>query len=106
MAIYPVFAQYKPPLRCTTVFDNGNYDFLSFDEIKKLSTETPNCQQYVTGESDCNYCNFSDEDLQKCPNPDSFEGLQKCTQEKSFQGKFVWTKCESFQFDRSLRKGK
>ena len=46
MAIYPVFAQYKPPIRCTTAFDNENYSFLSFDEIKKLSTgKNPN-QKY------------------------------------------------------------
>lgn len=38
VALYPVFAQYKPPVRCKTVFDNGNYSFLTFSEIKLLST--------------------------------------------------------------------
>ena len=41
VALYPVFAQYKPPVRCKTVFDNGNYSFLTFSEIKPLCVLTP-----------------------------------------------------------------
>lgn len=46
MAIYPVFAQYKPPVRCETIFDlqSLEYSFLTFDEIQTITTKTPYCQ--------------------------------------------------------------
>ena len=50
MAIYPVFAQFKPDIRCETIFDTDpDFNFLTFDEIKSLTTDTPACQGYDEG---------------------------------------------------------
>ena len=53
MAIYPVFAQFKPDIRCETIFDTEpGFEFLTFDEVKSLTTDTPNCQRYDPGNRD------------------------------------------------------
>ena len=50
MAIYPVFAQFKPDIRCETIFDTDTtFNFLTFEEIKSLPTDPPACQGYNSG---------------------------------------------------------
>ena len=45
LAIYPVFAQYTPPYRCETVFDNiEEFSWLSWKQVESLTTETPFCR--------------------------------------------------------------
>ena len=76
MAIYPVFAQYKPPTRCATAFDTTQYN-LTWDEIFTLSTNTPSCQGYDQDDSsECNYCNYTDTALQDCDDK-TYEGFLK-----------------------------
>jgi hypothetical protein len=45
ITMYPVFAQYTPPYRCETVFDNNDeFSWLTWEQIKSLSTRTPFCR--------------------------------------------------------------
>jgi len=104
MAMYPVFAQYKPDARCQSVFDQDpQFDFLTFDEVKELMTNTPSCNNYVTGESECSMCNFTMEAIDSCADAASFDGLSKCLSDSSFQTAFSWVACDEYEFDRSLR---
>ena len=60
MGIYPVFAQYKPPTRCETVFDKNFTDYnLTWNQIHELTSNTPECVGYSSDDStECYYCNF------------------------------------------------
>lgn len=67
-ALYPVFAQYKPPTRCQTIFDiETKFEFLTWGEIKNLSTSTPFCIGYERDiDCDCNYCNIASDVVNDC----------------------------------------
>jgi OCT family organic cation transporter-like MFS transporter 4/5 len=44
LAIYPVFAQYTPPHRCQTFFDNNeDFSWLTWKQVEQLTLETPFC---------------------------------------------------------------
>lgn len=45
MTTFPVFAQYTPPFRCETAFDNNKeFSWLTWEQIKSLTTSTPFCR--------------------------------------------------------------
>ena len=45
MSMYPVFAQYTPPYRCETVFDNNEeFSWLTWKQVESLTTETSFCR--------------------------------------------------------------
>ena len=77
MGIYPVFAQYKPPTRCETVFDKNFTDYnLTWNQIHELTSNTPECVGYSSDDStECYYCNFKFEDLSDCGK--TYEELQQ-----------------------------
>ena len=75
--MYPVFAEYKPPTRCATVFDTTQFD-LDWNQIFTLSTNTSDCNGYNADDSlDCYYCNFTLTDLQECEDMETYDGLIK-----------------------------
>ena len=47
MAMYPVFAQYTPPYRCESVFDNNDeFSWLTWKQIENITTtDTPYCRK-------------------------------------------------------------
>ncbi|CAG5081482.1 Oidioi.mRNA.OKI2018_I69.PAR.g9888.t1.cds [Oikopleura dioica] len=103
MSMYPVFAQYTPPYRCTSAFDHlGLADKFSFDEIFELSTDTQSCQNFDSSQDGgCFHCNFSNETVAGCDSS-SFDSLKACLV-KDAQEKSEWVACESYEYDRSLR---
>ena len=77
-ALFPVFAQYKPPTRCATVFDNTTQFDLDWNQIFTISTNTSDCDGFNPDDSlDCYYCNFTLTDLQECEDMKTYDGLIK-----------------------------
>ena len=100
-AIYPVFAQYKPPVRCKTIFDeeSSSLPSLTFEEITILTTETPFCNNFDDEQNkECNFCNITS--LDGCEDAfNSFESLLSCTNSSEFGNQFYWGECDEYVFD-------
>jgi len=106
-AMYPNFAQYKVPARCHSVFDDGGFENLTFDEIHNLTTSLP-CGDH-TPESDkldaCNACDLTGFNLSDCADDDSFKGLYKCLSVPDVLQNQVWSECDEYVYDKSLQPG-
>ncbi|CAG5108274.1 Oidioi.mRNA.OKI2018_I69.chr1.g3718.t1.cds [Oikopleura dioica] len=100
MAVYPVFAQLKPPHRCQTELDKRDgFSWLSWEEIKALTTGGSTCNRAEMNDG-CGHCIFDSTVLESCNHQESFESLKTCLGNSSA----TWSEsCNGqFNFDRSL----
>ncbi|CAG5108276.1 Oidioi.mRNA.OKI2018_I69.chr1.g3719.t1.cds [Oikopleura dioica] len=105
--MYPVFAQYTPPYRCESVFDNNDdFSWLTWKQIENLTTtDTPYCSGFDSSDlsSGCGHCVFDPISIDSCDHQQSFEALKTCLG-KPAQEIANWTNCnDQFNFDCSLR---
>ena len=122
LAIYPVFAQYTPPYRCKTVFDNNEeFSWLTWKQMETLTNETPFCRlknlillakinpafrgfdgSELSSGASCGHCVYDSASIESCDHDQDFSALQNCLGQ-SAQEIANWTDCnDNFSFDRSL----